>query len=287
MPSSHRLSIYQHLSPAGRADEIVAALLADDRVMSLHGLVTEQSDIAFLGPADDGNRFAQRIFATFARVAALRTHHHQPSAFEQLADQADEESDQRAEHDNRDRAAERLRKGRGQALVEESPERAARQSPERSIAPARVGARCPSDPKPDQDSQYRPSEDPPVESAEDVKGELADQQPDRAAESPDDSSAANPARRLTPLADTHRLDASQKGANEEADQRAEQQVARVNEADAQERLCRAPCPKSAEPAGSRVEQQFFPGQVACHKKLTPSMARPAPGFKRRSGRKDF
>src|SRR6516225_6751982 len=114
MPSAHRLSIHQHLSPSGRADEIVAAFLADDRVMSLHGLVTKQSNIAFLGPADDGNRFAQGIFATLARVTALRTHHHQPSAFQQLADQPDKESDQGAKHDNRDRAAERLRKRRGQ-----------------------------------------------------------------------------------------------------------------------------------------------------------------------------
>src|SRR6516164_9389572 len=45
-PSAHRLPIHQHLSPTGSADEIVAAFLADDRVMSLHGLVTEQSDIA-------------------------------------------------------------------------------------------------------------------------------------------------------------------------------------------------------------------------------------------------
>src|SRR5262249_40095991 len=224
---------------------------------------------------------------TLPGVAALRTHHHQPSTLQKLADQPDKESDQRAEYYDRDGAAERLRKCRGQALVEESTERAARQSADCSVAPARVRARGPAHSRPDQDSQHRPSEDPPVESAEDVEGKLADQQSDRSADRPDDSPAADSSRRLAPLTDTHRLDAGEEGANEEADQRAEQEVARVHEAYAKERFRRAPRPKPSEAARGRVEQQFFPGQVACHMELTPSMARPAPGFKRRSGRKDF
>src|SRR5208283_4185915 len=100
-----------------------------------------QSDVAFFGAADNRHALEQGIFAALARVAALTAHDHQPAALEQLADQSDEESDQRTEYDNSDRASERLRKGGGQTLVEKSAERATKHAADRAIAPPRRGSR--------------------------------------------------------------------------------------------------------------------------------------------------
>src|SRR5208337_2475472 len=131
----------------------------DDRMTAEHRLIAEQSDIAFLGPPDDRHALDQRIFATLARVAALRAHDHQPAALEQLADQPDEESDQRAEDDDRDRAPERLRKGGRQALVEKAAERSTEHAANCAIASPRRRSRSRSDAESNRDSEHAPSED--------------------------------------------------------------------------------------------------------------------------------
>src|ERR1700691_4064537 len=91
-----------------------------------HALIAEQADVAFLGAADNRHALEQRILAALARVAALAAHDHQPAALEQLANQSDEESDQRAQDYDCDRASERLRKSGRQALVEKSTDRSAK-----------------------------------------------------------------------------------------------------------------------------------------------------------------
>src|SRR5271170_24755 len=44
-----RLAIHQHLASARGVDEEILALAPDDRMMSQHGVVTEQAHVAFLG----------------------------------------------------------------------------------------------------------------------------------------------------------------------------------------------------------------------------------------------
>src|SRR6266851_5407215 len=104
----HRLSIHKNLA-AGRTDHKILALAPDNRMTAEHALIAEQADIAFLGAPDNRDAFGQRILAALARVTALAAHDHQPSALEQLANQADKKSNQRAENNYRDRATERLR----------------------------------------------------------------------------------------------------------------------------------------------------------------------------------
>src|ERR1019366_8996027 len=100
VPATDRLAINNDLPAAGRGDAEILALMPDNRVMGKDALVTKKPDIAFLGAADNRDILDQRVFAPLVRVAALRSHHHQPSALEQLADQPDEKSDQRADQDN-------------------------------------------------------------------------------------------------------------------------------------------------------------------------------------------
>src|SRR5437879_3149141 len=113
-------------------------------MMAEHALVAEQADIALLGAADDRDGLAQRILAALARVTALAAHDHQPSALQEFADQSDEESDQHPEHDNRDCAAERLRKSYRKRLIEEPSESAAGDSADRAVAPPRIRSGRPS-----------------------------------------------------------------------------------------------------------------------------------------------
>src|SRR6266851_2500184 len=124
----HRLSIHKNLA-AGRTDHKILALAPDNRMTAEHALIAEQADIAFLGARDNRHALGQRIFAALARVAALTAHNHQPSALEQLADQSDKKSDQRAEDNDRDRAPERLRKLERQTLIDEPAYRSAQQTP--------------------------------------------------------------------------------------------------------------------------------------------------------------
>src|ERR1700719_4170567 len=90
--AADRLAVDENLSAAGRSDEEILALVADDRVMCQHRLIAEEADIAFLGAPDNRDVLDQRVFAPLAGVATLRAHHHQPSAFEQFADETDKEA---------------------------------------------------------------------------------------------------------------------------------------------------------------------------------------------------
>jgi len=134
-------------------------------VLGQDGLVAEQADVALLGSADHGDRFDQRIFAALARVAAAAAHHHQGALFEQLRNQPDEESDQCAQNDDRDGAADGLRKGQGEDLVDEAAQRAAQEPAQRAVALTGGGTRRTPDSQTDGDTQHRPSHDAPAKPA--------------------------------------------------------------------------------------------------------------------------
>src|SRR5579871_2999800 len=176
LAAGERLAIDGHLAAACRADHEIAPLAPDQRMLRHHAAVAEQPNVALFGASDGGHRFDQRILAALARVAALAAHHHQPSAFEQLADQSDEEPDQEAEHDNRDGASELLRKDGGQNLVGEPAQRAADDPADRAVAPPCVRARRPAQSYGDHQAEQRPADDAAHEAANNIEHELADQQ---------------------------------------------------------------------------------------------------------------
>src|ERR1700730_15289566 len=139
------MTIDEDMSASGGTDEEILALVADDRVMGQDRLIAEEADIAFLGAPDNRDVLDQRVFAPLAGVAALRAHHHQPSAFEQFADETDKEADQRADQDDRDGAAKGLRESRGERLVAEAAGGAADQTADCAIAAACARTRRPAD----------------------------------------------------------------------------------------------------------------------------------------------
>ena len=100
--------MYRHnlmLTPLVLAFLLVQNVRGQDKLAFLpfhHGvqvgdrLVAKQAHVALLCPADRGFGLDQRVFLAFAGVAALRAHHHQPAALEDLADQADAQANNRA-----------------------------------------------------------------------------------------------------------------------------------------------------------------------------------------------
>src|SRR5579863_8384105 len=244
--ATNRLTIDQDQPTSGGAYHEVLALVADYRVMSEYGLIAEESDVALLGAADDRDRLGQRIFAAFARVAALAAHYHQPTLLEQFADQSDEEADKGAEDYDSEGAAECLREGLGDQLVAESAGRTTDQSANGAVAKPRTRAGGRADPDANRDTRDRPSEDTDAGTAvEDIKGEFRDQQPEGAADGTDDRAGLDSAQRLPPLAYAEGLDRSEKGRDEKSDERAERDIANPDAANAEKRLRGTPC---AEPA---------------------------------------
>src|ERR1019366_3882170 len=199
----HGMSIHEYLA-AGRTDDEILALAPDDRVIAEHCLIAEQSDVAFLGAADNRHALEQGIFTALARVAAIAAHDHQPPALEQLADQSDEESDQRAEDDDRDRSTERLRKRARQALVKKSAERSAEHAADSAIAPPRRRSRRRSNAESDRDSEHAPSQDSAMGPAQESEKKSPKKQPPPPPRRTDSSADHESARRLAQLAHAER-----------------------------------------------------------------------------------
>ena len=87
------------------------------------------------------------------------------------------------------------------------------------------------------------------------------------------------AQRLLPLSDAERFDRGQKRCYEEADQRPEDHVARIDRADSKKGFRRAPRGKAAQAARGGIEEQFFAGKITCHLEASAPALR---GARRRS-----